>query len=85
MNSNYKIVVKVEILRDGNPSANDENGKLENRFNTVIISENDAESIDKCEKSLLKVVYPTMREALSKHFTYVSKKKSVKDVMKRGK
>mgnify|MGYP003564887081 CR=1 FL=1 len=42
---------------------------------TMTITENDSIDIDKCESAMMKTVYPTIREALSRHFTAVSKKK----------
>jgi len=71
---NYKIKVNVEIVecdeaedREPKPTAD---GGLE-----MIIEEGTAESIDECEKALLKTNYEALRDALSKHLTAVSKKK----------
>ena len=44
----------------------------------MAISEQDAVSIDMCEKSVLQTAYPTIREAVSKHLSKVSKKKPTK-------
>ncbi|MDL1989192.1 MAG: hypothetical protein LWX08_16475, partial [Deltaproteobacteria bacterium] len=45
---------------------------------SITISEQDAISIDMCEKSVLQTAYPTIREAVSKHLSEVSKKKPTK-------
>ena len=47
---------------------------------SMIISEQDAISIDKVESSVLQTAYPTMREAVSRHLTQISKK-PVKEAM----
>jgi len=44
----------------------------------MAISEQNALSIDMCEKSVLQTAYPTIREAVSKHLSKVSKKKPTK-------
>jgi len=41
----------------------------------ITIAEPDAINIDKCERALLQTAYPTLREALSTHFSEMSKKK----------
>ena len=41
---------------------------------SMTISEQDAASIDMCEKSVLQTAYPTIREAVSSHLSEVSKK-----------
>jgi hypothetical protein len=39
------------------------------------IPEPDAINIDKCERALLQTAYPTLRAALSRHLSAMSKKK----------
>lgn len=69
----YKIKVNVEIeeypiSEFGNPI------KKKDGYFEMSISEEQAISIDKCEKALLLTNYEAMRDALSKHLTEVSKK-----------
>ena len=45
----------------------------------MTISEQDAISIDKCESSILRTAYPTIRDAISKHLTEISKKSRKKN------
>jgi len=40
----------------------------------MVISEQDAISIDMCERSVLQIAYPTIREAVSNHLSQISKK-----------
>ncbi len=70
----YKIKVHVELVEcddtiDNQPSPNND-GSF-----SMTISEQDAVSIDMCEKSVLQTAYPSIREAVSKHLSEISKKK----------
>jgi hypothetical protein len=73
----YKIRVKVELLEcdDGK-----EHGviKEDNGSFSMTITEQDAISIDKCESAILRTAHPTIRDAISKHLSEVSKKKRLK-------
>lgn len=75
--SAYKIKVKIELLE-----CEEEKGsnlkKLEDNSFAMTISEKDALSIDKCEAAVLQTAYPTIRDAVSKHLTEMSKKKPLK-------
>lgn len=42
---------------------------------SMVISEQDATSIDMCEKAVLQIAYPTIRKAVSDHLSQGSKKK----------
>jgi len=69
----YKIRVKVELTE-----CNDkEHGVIEEEGGcfAMTISEKDAISIDNCEKALLQTAYPTIRDAIAKHLSEVSKKR----------
>lgn len=70
----YKIKVKVEVVEC---SGAQETGtlQLEDGNHSLIISESDAMSIDKCENALLRTAHPAIREAISSHLSSISKKK----------
>ena len=72
----YKIRVKVELTECDDK----EHGviKEEDSCFAMTISEKDATSIDNCEKALLQTAYPTIRDAVSKHLSEVSKKRCLK-------
>lgn len=77
MKKNYRINVKVEIEEcegdiDNKPC---EIGDGSFEFK---ISEEDACSIDICEKAVLRTNYEAIRRAVSKHLTEVSKKKALR-------
>jgi len=70
----YKIKVHVELVEcddtiDNQPTLNND-GSF-----SMTVSEQDAVSIDMCEKSVLQTAYPSIREAVSKHLSEISKKK----------
>lgn len=71
---NYKIKVNVEIVECPESELSDPVKKKDGCFE-MNISEEAAISIDKCEKALLSTNYETIRDAISKHLTEVSKKK----------
>jgi len=48
-----------------------------------IKSYEDIYSIDMCEKSVLQTAFPTIREAVSKHLSEISKKKRKKEAWKK--
>ncbi len=78
----YKIKVNVELI-ECDESINSEPMKHDNGNFTMTISEQDAISIDKCESSILRTAYPTIRDAISKHLTEISKKKPKKEAVKK--
>ena len=69
----YKIKVKVELVECNEA---EEHGPLEQEDGsfTMTISEQNAVSIDHCEKAVLRTAHPTIREAISKHLSEISKK-----------
>ena len=70
--SRYRIQVNVEIVEcDDFPS---EPMKLQSGSFAMTLSEQNAISIDKCENAVLRTAYPTIRDAIAKHLTEVSKK-----------
>ena len=73
----YKIRVKVDLVECDDK----EHGvtKEENGCFAMTISEKDAISIDNCERALLQTAYPTIRDAISKHLSEVSKKRRLKE------
>lgn len=77
MAKNYKVKVNVEIVESDQEVAVDliqtEAGQFE-----LVISEEQALSIDACEQALLRTNYPAIRAALAKHLTELSKKKQLK-------
>ena len=73
----YKINVHVELV-ECDDTINHEPTKNNDGSFSITISEQDAISIDMCEKSVLRTASPTIREAVSKHLSEVSKKKPTK-------
>ncbi|MCI5131189.1 MAG: hypothetical protein D3904_06610 [Candidatus Electrothrix sp. EH2] len=71
----YKVKVSVELI-ECNESVSDTPTEQQDGIFSMVISEKDAVSIDKCEKTVLQTAYPTIRSALSEHLTWVSQKKS---------
>lgn len=70
----YKIKVNVEIVECPKSEPGDPIKKKDGCFEMNIIEEQ-AISIDKCEKALLATNYEAIRDAISRHLTEVSKKK----------
>jgi hypothetical protein len=71
--SRFKIKVKVELVECDDFEQGDLTKQEDGSF-SMIISEQDAISIDRVESSVLQTAYPTMREAVSKHLAQISKK-----------
>lgn len=78
----YKVKVRVELIECNTDKEHDPRKQEDGSF-TMTISESDAISIDKCENALLKTAYPTIREAISRHLSEVSKKKPLKNAKPR--
>ena len=74
----YKVKISVELV-ECNEAVSDIPIEQRDGSFSMVISEKDAVSIDKCEKTILKTAYPTIRSALSEHLTGISKKKSLGD------
>jgi spermidine/putrescine-binding protein len=73
MAKNYRIKVKVEIVESDQEAEVDliqtEDGQFE-----LVITEEQAVSIDECEQALLRTNYPAIRAAIAEHLTELSKK-----------
>jgi hypothetical protein len=77
MNSNYKIEVKIDIKTTNENQLNEIQGY--NDSFSMIINQNDAESIDKIEKAALMVTFPAIRKSVSKHLSNVSLQKAIEN------
>jgi len=77
MAKNYKIKVKIEIV-ESDQQAEVELVETEAGQFELVISEEQALSIDECEQALLSTNYPAIRAAIAKHLTDLSKKKPQK-------
>ena len=75
--SKFKIKVSVEFVECDDTENHEVNKNNDGSF-SMAISEQDAISIDMCEKSVLQIAYPTIREAVSDHLSQISKKKPKK-------
>lgn len=79
----YKIKVNVEIVECTDAELSDLIKKKDGCFE-MNIREEEAVSIDKCEKALLRTNYEAIRDAISRHLTEVSKKRLWNKEMKKG-
>ncbi len=73
----YKIQVKVELVECEDDKERDLKQEKDGSF-SMTINEQDAMSIDNCERAILLTAHPTIRDAISKHLSGISKKKPVK-------
>lgn len=73
----YKVKVNIELVECNGAEEHDPMKEKEGSF-TMTISEQDAISIDNCERAVLRTAYPTIRDAVSRHLAEISKKKSLK-------
>jgi hypothetical protein len=71
--SRYKVNVKVELVECDDSEQGDLTKHPDGSF-SITISEQDAISIDKVDRTVLQTAYPAMREAVSRHLTEMSKK-----------
>lgn len=73
----YKIKVNIELVECDKSEqcgiVESKDGKL-----TKIVTEEEAISIDRCEKALLETMFPAARKAIESHLTQLSKKKPLK-------
>jgi hypothetical protein len=74
MAKNYKIKVHVEIIESDQEVESELVQTEEGQFE-LVISEEQAISIDECEQALLRTNYPAIRAVIAKHLTELSKKK----------
>jgi hypothetical protein len=77
MAKNYQIKVKVEIV-ESDQEVEAELVQTEDGQFELVISGEQAISIDDCEQALLRTNYPAIRAAIAKHLTELSKKKPLK-------
>lgn len=75
--SKYKVKVSVELVECDGSEDHEINQDTDGSY-SMVISEQDATSIDMCEQSVLQVAYPTIRKAVSNHLSQVSKKSNEK-------
>ncbi len=75
--ANYKIKVKVELVKCDDAESQEPMNHEDGSF-SMVIGESDAVSIDKCENALLRTAWPTIRGSLSSHLSEISKKKLLK-------
>jgi hypothetical protein len=71
--SRYKVNVRVELVECDDFEQGDLTKHPDGNF-SITISEQDAISIDKIDRTVLQTAYPAMREAVSKHLAEISKK-----------
>jgi hypothetical protein len=74
MAKNYKIKVQVEIIESDQEVEGELVQTEDGRFE-LVISKEQAISIDGCEQALLRANYPAIRAAIANHLTELSKKK----------
>jgi hypothetical protein len=72
---NYRIEIGIKIAKCDESEQSDPKMHDDGIFG-MIISEEDAISIDKCENAILNTGYQAMREAASEHFTRISEEKA---------
>jgi hypothetical protein len=75
--TNYKIKINIELVECNESES--AIGKEDDGGYSITISESDASSIDRCERSLLQTAYPAIREKLADHFSEISKKKALEN------
>ncbi len=73
----YKVKVNIELVECNSAKEHDPIKGEDGSF-TMTISEQDAISIDNCERAVLRTAYPTIRDAVSRHLSEISKKKPLK-------
>ncbi len=70
--SNYEIKIQVDISATEQDVTSGATPLTDGSFRLVIGGES-GQSIDQCERALLAVNYPAIREALSRHLSEVSR------------
>jgi hypothetical protein len=70
--SNYEIKIQVDISKTEREVTQEAHQSADGSFRTVV-SGASGQSIDQCEQALLATNYPAIREALSRHFSEVSR------------
>ena len=75
--SNYEIQIQVQIRKTDDDVTQEVNQAGDGDFRTVV-SGTSGQSIDACEQALLAVNYPALRDALSCHFSEVSRQEAAR-------
>ncbi|MBW2100452.1 MAG: hypothetical protein JRG68_06765 [Deltaproteobacteria bacterium] len=73
--SNYEIIIKVDIQKT-EASTSDSVNKCNDGSFRMVLPQESAQSIDTCEKALLRANCPALREALSLHLSEISKEEA---------
>lgn len=73
--SKYKINVTVNLV-ECDAETDDTPIELDDGSYQLTITEQASESIDDCEKALLKTAFPAIRHAIAQHMESLSKKNS---------
>ena len=75
----YRIQVKVELIECNDDSSENDLTEQKDGSFAMTISEKNAISIDNCERAILLTAHPTIRNAITKHLSDISKKKFLKE------
>ncbi len=78
---NFKIEISIQLVETDASVQNDPQKNANGNF-SMVIDENAAISIDQIENNVLRMNFPAIRDAISNHFTEISKKKPMKTVKK---
>jgi hypothetical protein len=70
----YKVQVKVEVIEIADDAEEHDVRENEDGSFSMTIGKQEGESIDKCERALLATAHPTIRRAIAKHLSELSKK-----------
>ncbi len=73
--SNYEINIHIDIGKTESEVTKGATQSGDGRFR-IVVSGEAGQSIDQCEHALLAVNYPAIREALSRHFSEVSRQEA---------
>lgn len=71
MVNNYRIEIKVKIVKSADEKTTSPTGQGEGQF-SYVLTEAEAVSLDACEDALLKTNFAAVREALGRHFSALS-------------
>ncbi len=73
--SNYEIKIQVDMSKTDREVTRGAHQSADGSFR-IVVSGASGQSIDQCEQALLATNYPAIREALSRHFSEVSKQEA---------
>jgi hypothetical protein len=73
--SNYEVKIQIDISQTEEEVTRGTHQSADGSFRMVVPCAS-GQSIDQCEQALLAANYPAIREALSRHFSEVSKQKA---------